>query len=154
MYQRDKIRNLVREMVLNTDRFLVDVSISQLNKISIAIDSFNGITLDECAKISKAIESRLDRETEDFELEVSSPGLSQPFKVPEQYKKYAGKEVDVVFKNGQKVRGFLKSIASNGIDLEVCRTVRTEKSKKKETISSIEFIEFEKIKHTKLFIKF
>ena len=61
-----------------------------------------GITIDQCGEISKLVEASLNREEEDFEIEVSSPGLSEPFKVINQYRKNIGQEVEIVTEDGQQ----------------------------------------------------
>ena len=76
---------------LSETQFVVDIAVSVSNDISIYVDDMNGITIDECRRISQAIEECLDREKEDYSLEVSSPGLTNPFRVKEQYLKNIGK---------------------------------------------------------------
>jgi ribosome maturation factor RimP len=152
MYRRDDIAALIIRMLENSTFFLVDVSVSQQNRISVAVDSMQGITIYECAEISRKIEALLNREAEDYELEVSSPGLTQPFKVIEQYRKHIGKEIEILRKDGQKLKGILTSLATNGINLQAQQTIK--EGGKKKRILADEFIEFEIIKHTKLVIKF
>jgi ribosome maturation factor RimP len=147
--------NDILKSILNPDNhFVVEVVVRPGNKIFIAVDGFINITLDECSKISRELESRLDREKEDFELEVSSPGLTEPFKVPEQYKKYENTEVEVLYKSGYKTRGKLLKTSANGFDLEVVEVERDEKTKKKKTTVTTHFIEFGEIKYTKKYLKF
>jgi ribosome maturation factor RimP len=76
-----------------------------------------GVTIEQCATLSRAIESNLDRETEDFELEVSSAGLGQPFKVVQQYYKNVGKEIEVDLNDGSKMKGILEEVFDGGITL-------------------------------------
>jgi ribosome maturation factor RimP len=149
--------NLIRELAENklkeSDNYLVDVTVSAMNKIRITIDNFRGVSIQECVGMSRWIENQLG-ETEDFELEVSSPGLDQPFKVLQQYQKYAGKEVEVKFTDGQKTEG--KLIASNENEIELEQTVKENKEGKKgkQTVIKKVVIPFEKIKETKIIIKF
>ena len=75
------------------------------NIISVFVDKAVGISIKECLQISRHIENELDREIEDFQLSVSSPGLTNPFLVKEQYQKNKGKNIIVKLKNGEKVRG-------------------------------------------------
>src|SRR5665213_3445944 len=100
MMSASHIREIAEKKVTENKSFLVDVTVSASNKIKVTIDNFEGLAIDECVNMSRWIESQLDRDTEDFELEVSSPGLDQPFKVIRQYQKNIGKEVDVKFIDG------------------------------------------------------
>ena len=79
------IRTLIDEKLGGSETYLVDLSVSSSNQIKIELDRMEGVSIDECVAMSRHIESALDRETEDFELQVSSPGLDQPFKVFQQY---------------------------------------------------------------------
>jgi len=145
----------ILKSILNPDNhFIVEVIVRPGNKIFIAVDGFKNITLDECIKISREVESRLDREKDDFQLEVSSPGLTEAFKVPEQYKKYENTDVEVLFKSGFKTRGKLLKTSANGFDLEVEEEERDEKTRKKKTTVTTQFIEFGELKHTKKYLKF
>jgi ribosome maturation factor RimP len=139
---------------LTETMFVVDIQVSAGNKIVVQIDSATGVGIDDCVKASRAIEGNLDREVEDFELEVSSPGITQPFKVIQQYKKNLGKEVEVLKKDGIKLKAKLIGVAENGIDVEFEKTFKPEGSKKKQTIIEKQFVEFDKIKHTKLILSF
>ena len=119
------------------------------NVISVFVDKANGISISECLQISRFIEQELDREIEDFELSVSSPGLSKPFVVNEQYQKNIGKEIVVKLSDGKKVKG--KLIAFDGdIILETNKKEKGKKQIKKET----KIILSEQVKETKLVIKF
>jgi len=148
-----QIQEIVEEVIDKNKFFVVEITCSLSNKITVAVDAFHNITLDECAVISRAIESKLNRDEEDFELEVSSPGLSQPFKVHQQYLKNQGKEVDVLLKDGEKLTGILQNITSEGIELA---PLAKKKKSKKTPINEPEqeFYKFEEIKWTKEHIKF
>ena len=117
-------------------------------------DTPKGITIDECVSISRAIEHNLDREVEDFELEVSSPGLLQPFKVTEQYKKYTDKHVDVVLKTGQKLSGKLISSTESGFVLETKDKRKTVAKKKPEVVIEQHALAYEEVKSTILVVIF
>jgi ribosome maturation factor RimP len=118
MIDRTKIEESVKEYIRGTDLFLVAVKVSASNKITILADTKKGITIDDCALLHRHIENGLDRETEDFELQVSSPGLDSPFSVIEQYYKNEGQNVAVVDDEGQKYTGILKNVTKGGFDLE------------------------------------
>ena len=146
MIKETVIRDLVEAKLQHTALFLVDVKVRVGNKIIVFVDGEKGITIDECADISKYIESNLDREAEDYELEVSSPGISQPMKVEKQYQKNIGKPLQVLMKDGIKKNGKLLSVDKEGFQLE-------EKTKiKGKTEIVISKILFSETKETKLII--
>ena len=81
-----KVRNLVDEaLALNESLYLIDLVISENNKIQVTVDGDKGVPLSECIRISRAIDSQFDREEEDFSLEVSTPDIAHPLKVKRQY---------------------------------------------------------------------
>jgi len=154
MINKDQIQTIVENNIDPAKLFVVEVSVSAANKINVAIDGFKGLLIDDCVTLSRKIEKSLDRETEDFELEVSSPGLTQPFRVLNQYKKNIGREVEILFNNGIKTVAKLIAVAKNGVDIEEEKFIKPEGSKKKQKITEKKFIEFESIKSTKLIISF
>jgi ribosome maturation factor RimP len=113
------------------------------------VDKPEGITIEECVRISRAIESGLNRETEDFELEVSSPGLTEPFKVMEQYRKNVGRQVDVVKCDGLKISGLLQHVDEEGIVLETKAKIREAGQKRAKEVLQTVAIKFSEIKTTK-----
>jgi len=118
MIEKQKIEGLVEEYIRGSALFLVSVKVSNANRIIVLADKNEGITIDECAAIHKHIENGLDRNKEDFELQVSSPGLDVPFGVIEQYFKNEGKKVEVVDIDGSKYAGRLKNVTTGGFELE------------------------------------
>ena len=118
MIEKQTIQGLVEEFIKGTGLFLVTVKVSSSNRITVLADKNEGITIDECAAIHRHIEKSLDREKDDFELQVSSPGLDLPFVVFEQYLKNEGKKVEVTDNEGSKITGKLKNVTEGGFDLE------------------------------------
>jgi ribosome maturation factor RimP len=118
MIEKDKIQRLTEEFIQGTDLFLVTVKVSSANRITVLADKKEGITIDECAAIHRHLEKNLDRDVEDFELQVSSPGLDLPFGVIEQYQKNEGKKIEVVDNEGSKYAGKLKNVTKGGFELE------------------------------------
>jgi ribosome maturation factor RimP len=118
MIEKQKIQGLVEEFLRGTGVFLVSVKASSSNRIIVLADKKDGITIEEIAGIHRHIEESLDREIEDFELQVSSPGLDLPFLVIEQYYKNEGRKVEVVDCEGTKYTGKLKNVTSGGFELE------------------------------------
>jgi ribosome maturation factor RimP len=96
MIEKQNIETIVEKFIKGTELFLVTVKVSSSNRITVLADKKEGITIDECASIHRHIEMNLDRDVEDFELQVSSPGLDSPFFVIEQYYKFEGKKVEVI----------------------------------------------------------
>jgi ribosome maturation factor RimP len=154
MISKDIVRNSVLAVIHETSIFLVDVNVNSANRISVKVDKPEGITIDDCVNISRAIESGLNRETEDFELEVSSPGLTEPLTVLEQYRKNCGRPVDVVKRDGQKISGLLQQADDEGIILHVKTKIRETGQKRPKTVMQPVTLNFNDIKTTKVTITF
>jgi ribosome maturation factor RimP len=118
MIDKEYIKGLVEEHIKGTDLFLVAVKVSSANRITVLADKNQSITIEECVAIHRHIENNLDREKEDFELQVSSPGLDLPFGVIEQYYKNEGRKVEVVDNEGSKYTGKLKNVTAGGFEIE------------------------------------
>ena len=118
MIGKENILKIVREYPGGEDFFVVDIRISPSNRVSVFVDRMGGVSIDECAKVSRFIENHLDREKEDFELIVSSPGLDAPFTVYEQYLKNIGKKIKIQLKNGETHLGKLTAMENDAITLE------------------------------------
>ena len=151
MITKEKIQFLVEE-VLSDDQFIVDITVGLGNAISVSLDSDAGISVGECVQISRHIEGSLDREVEDFSLEVSSPGLLLPLKVLRQYLKNIGREIEVVSTSGEKQKGILKSADAAGFELELVGTEKVD-GKKVEVTKSLTY-GFDQIKTVKIIISF
>ena len=96
MIDKNIVKDIVEEWLKDKEYFLVDVEVSADNKIVVEIDHADGVWIEDCVELSKFIEDHFDRDEEDFELEVGSAGLGQPFKVPQQYINFIGKNVEVM----------------------------------------------------------
>jgi ribosome maturation factor RimP len=107
MIDKNIVKTLVEEWLQDKEYFLVDIQISQDDRIVVEIDHADGVWIEDCVELSKFIEDHLDRDEEDYELEVGSAGLGQPFKVEQQYVNFIGKEVEVLDGDGKKVKGIL-----------------------------------------------
>jgi len=147
MIDKETIQAISEEFIKGTDLFIVAVKVSSANRITVLADKKQSITIDECAALHRHIENSLDREKEDFELQVSSPGLDLPFSVIQQYYKNEGRKVEVVDIDGVKYTGKLKNITSGGFELE---TEVKAKGKAKE-IKDLSF-NFEQIKSTRVIL--
>jgi len=154
MIRREQISKLAEDFLKDSKNYLVGVKVSAANKISVLIENDDHVSIKDCIALSRHIEHSLDREQDDFELEVSSPGIDQPFRHLRQYRKYAGKQVELKMLNGDVKKGVLVSAAENTIDLMPAET----KSKKKETGTTdkkeVLHIPFADVKETRLIITF
>ncbi len=101
------VLNVIDTALSGSDKFLVDLKISTDNRINVAIDGDNGITIDDCIELSRTIENSLDRDEEDFELNVASAGLDQPLKLKRQYRKNIGRDLTVTTFDGETFEGCL-----------------------------------------------
>lgn len=132
MITENQVLNLIKEQLEEDNVYLVSLNVTTGNRIVVLIDSFDGISVEYCIRISRLIEHSFDREEEDFELEVSSAGIGQAFKVHQQYVKCTGKEVEVLGKDGIKIKGVLDSVDTEGFMIKEEKMVKPEGKKRKE----------------------
>ncbi len=155
MISKQDIEAFVEEVIGNyNDAFIVKISLSSSNEIKVIVDSYNNFSISDCIELSKYLESKLDRDIEDYALEVSSAGLSEKFVVIEQYKKNIGNEVEIITKEGEKFNIVLVSVSDKGIEFEQEMKVNIEGKKKKQTVKEKFQLDFDNIKSTKVIIKF
>lgn len=154
MIEKNEIKTLTEEFLKNSSDYLVDVIIVAGNTITVEIDNDNGVNIDDCVELSRYLESKLDRDAEDFELTVTSAGLTSPFKTHRQYKKYEGKEVEVLTKKGEKLKGTLKSSNDNSFTIEVSKMVKGEGAKRKTEVKEEQTFNYDEVKYTKYIVKF
>ncbi len=150
----EQIRPLVENALAEKDAFLVELQVSTGGKILVYADKDTGIGLGDLKMISRQIEGELDREVQDFELEVSSPGMSNPFKVHRQYLKNKGRDVKVRLNDGQEHAGTMTEVSDAGIALETQKRVPKEKGKGKRTVTERIDLTYDQIAETKLDFKF
>lgn len=154
MSLKEQVNELLKKALENNDSiFLIDAKISDSNKIVITLDGDQGVTLQDCINVSRAIEHNLNREEHDFELEVTSAGLSSPLKFIRQYKKNIGKILEIETTN-EKIEATLVKVTDNFIVLE--QNVREPKKigKGKETILKKIEIPYTEIKKAIVTIKY
>ncbi|MCL2072684.1 MAG: ribosome assembly cofactor RimP [Marinilabiliaceae bacterium] len=154
MILQSAIIQLINDKLLADGYFLVGVEVRQANNIIVLIDSEVGVSIDYCAKISRLIEETFDRDKEDFALEVSSPGVGQPFKVLKQYQKHSGKEVKVLTKSKKNVVGILSDVTEKGFAIKEEKHVKIEGNKKKVIQVNEHRFDYEDITSVKEVIKF
>jgi len=157
MISKKKVLELADERMneLNSGLFVVDISISASNVIHLELDKSDGnVSINDCMSVSRNIEHNLDRESEDFELHVSSAGLDKPFRVLAQYIKNIGREVKLVTNDGKKHDGLLTAATAEEVTLEKSRMEKIEGKKKKELIVEQLVFPMTQIKETKIVISF
>lgn len=150
----DQIKKIAETKIAEGNNFIVDISVKPGNKIIILLDNDMGISIGDCVAMSRHVEFTLDRESEDFELNVMSPGLAEPFKTLRQYQKHIQKQVDVLTKENKKISGKLISVNSEEIQLETKIKEKTEGKKAKQLIINNIILNFNQIKETKVVISF
>ena len=154
MIKKETIINLINEHFTDTDKFLVDVKILKGSVIEIYIDAPNHILIADCVALSRFVEGNLDREKEDFELQVSSPGATEAFKVVQQYKKYIGTKVKIVTKEGSKHEGILMSANENEFVIEETRREKKIVGKGNHTVVENITLTYNQTKETKSVLPF
>ena len=154
MIDKNVVRKIVDEWLEDKDYFLVDIQLSPDGKIVVEIDHADGVWIEDCVELSKFIEERLSRDDEDYELEVGSAGLGQPFKVPQQYINFIGKEVEVLDKDGKKVKGILKSVDGNDFVVSVNEKVQVDGKKRPVNMDVDHAYKMDEVKYTKYIISF
>ncbi len=154
MIEKRTVIQIVEEWLEGKDYFLVEVAVKPNDKIVVEIDHAEGVWIEDCVALSKYIESKLDREEEDYELEVGSAGVGQPFKVLKQYYNHIGREVEVRTTDGNTLVGELLDVSEEEIKVAVQKKVKLEGAKRPKLTTIEEVIPFERIKYTKYLISF
>lgn len=154
MITRESVTDIIAKEIEGTPFFIVEVRVKTGNKIFVDIDSHDPIAIQDCVDLSRAFEAHFDRDEEDFEIEVASAGLSNPFRVLKQYEKNLENEVEVLKKDGLKLKGVLKAATDALVTLEIEKKVKPEGAKKKILVKELVEIDTENIKSTTLVISF
>ena len=130
MINKETIKTLTEEWLQSNDYFLVDIIFGADDRIVIEIDHADGVWIEDCAVLSRFLQERLGDELGDYELEVGSAGLGQPFKVAQQYINHIGDTVEVLDLGGKKVQGVLKSVDGNNFTVTVQEKQKQEGKKR------------------------
>ena len=156
MIDKNTVRSIVEEWLDGKEYFLVDIEVSPDDRIVVEIDHADGVWIEDCVELSRYIEDHLSRDEEDYELEVGSAGLGQPFKVPQQYHCFVGKEVEVLDADGKKYKGILKSVDDNDNDLnvKVQEKQKVEGKKRPQLVEVDKPFKMNNVKYTKYLINF
>ncbi len=148
MITKDHIRKLAEGHITGTGIFLVEVRLSSTGRITVLIDRPEGVTIDDCAMLSRQISNDLGEAVGDYELNVSSPGLDMPLLVPEQFRKNEGRMVEVINHEGERLKGVMMNVTPGGFDL------KSETKVKKEITETVRSFNFEDVKSVKVIISF
>lgn len=154
MIEKKTVCQIVDEWLEGKDYFLVEVTISPDDKIVVEIDHKEGVWIEDCVELSRYIETKLSREDEDYELEVGSAGIGQPFKVLQQYINHIGKEVEVQTKDGRKLCGVLKDANEQQFTVTTQKKVKEEGAKRPKMVDEDLTFAYDEIKYTKYLISF
>ena len=144
MIDKQIIIDLVDQYLLNTESesYLIEVTVSRDNNIVVELDNDEAVDIDECVELSRYIDQHLDRDVEDYELEVGSAGLTSPLKKLRQFAKFEGETMEVLCRDGKKLKGVLGAADEEGFTLSFTKKVKPEGSKKK-----IEVTETQRLLH-------
>lgn len=153
MIEKENIKSMVEAFLAPTDCFLVEVKLSP-SRLAVAIDKPTGVTLDECTALTRYLLQQLEETgfLEKHEVEVGSPGMEEPLRVPQQYQRRLGKEMRVVQVDGKEVKGILQQVLPDGIELR--ETITRKENKKKVITEAVHIIPFVIIKEAKLVINY
>lgn len=154
MINKNTVKEIVESWLEDKEYFLVDIEISADNKIVVEIDHADGVWIEDCVELSRFIEDHLSRDEEDYELEVGSAGLGQPFKVAQQYHCFVGKDVEVLDADGKKYKGVLKAVEGNDFTVTVQEKQKVEGKKRPQLVDTDHTFQMDKVKYTKYLINF
>ena len=146
MIDKIKVLDIINDVLEGTEKYLINMKITPDNRIFVDIDGDNGVNIDDCIELSRAIENNLDRDEEDFELNVSSAGADAPLKLPRQYRRHVGREVSVQPVEGPYVEGKLTNAGDKDVTIFI-------KGTKKEAPKEYTFA-YEDVKTVKVIIRF
>jgi len=154
MIDRQLLTMTVEDAIKDTPLFIVDITVTPDNSITVEIDSPDGLDIDTCAEITRKIESVFDRDIDDYSLEVGSAGLTAPFKVRGQYLKNVGNQVEVLTKGGVKLKGTLTAVGDDDFTVTVEKKVKEPGAKRPITVEEPVNMKMADTKYVKYLIDF
>ena len=154
MIQRNTVKTVVEEWLSGNDYFLVDVTFTPDDRIVVEIDHADGVWIEDCAELSRFMQERFGDELGDYELEVGSAGIGQPFKVEQQYVNHIGKDVEVLDAEGKKVQGVLKQVDGRNFVVSVKEKQKLEGKKRPQLVEVDKTYNMDNIKYTKYLLSF
>ena len=154
MINKDVVKTLVEEWLQGNDYFLVDINFGADDRIVIEIDHADGVWIEDCAELSRFLQEKLGDELGDYELEVGSAGIGQPFKVEQQYVNHIGDEVEVLQADGQKQKGVLKSVDGRQFTVTVQQKQTVEGKKRPVMVDVDKSFNMDDVKSVKYLLAF
>ena len=154
MIERNTVKTVVEEWLSGNDYFLVDVTFTPDDRIVVEIDHADGVWIEDCAELSRFMQERLGEELGDYELEVGSAGIGQPFKVEQQYLNHIGKDVEVLDAEGKKVQGVLKQVDGRNFVVTVKEKQKLEGKKRPQLVDVDKTFNMDNINYTKYLLSF
>ena len=154
MINKEVVTTFVEEWLQGNDYFLVDIIFGADDRIVIEIDHADGVWIEDCAELSRFLQEKLGDELGDYELEVGSAGLGQPFKVEQQYKNHIGDEVEVLQLDGQKQKGILKAVENRNFTITVQEKQTVEGKKRPVIVDTDKTFSMDEVKSVKYLLAF
>ncbi|MBP5776286.1 MAG: ribosome assembly cofactor RimP [Prevotella sp.] len=154
MINKETIETVVEEWLKDNDYFLVDINFAADDRIVIEIDHADGVWIEDCAELSRFLQERLGDELGEYELEVGSAGLGQPFKVAQQYVNHVGDMVEVLDLEGKKVQGILKSVDGTNFTVTVKEKQKQEGKKRPVLVEVDKTYPMDGVKYAKYMLAF
>ena len=154
MINKETIQTLTEEWLQGNDYFLVDINFAADDRIVIEIDHADGVWIEDCAELSRFLQERLGDELGEFELEVGSAGLGQPFKVAQQYVNHIGDTVEVLELDGKKLQGVLKAVDGNSFTITVQEKQKQEGKKRPVLVEVDKTFQMDGVKYAKYLLSF
>ena len=154
MINKETIQALTEEWLQGNDYFLVDISFAADDRIVIEIDHADGVWIEDCAELSRFLQERLGDELGEYELEVGSAGLGQPFKVAQQYVNHIGDTIEVLDLEGKKLQGTLKTVDGNSFTITVQEKQKQEGKKRPVLVEVDKTYQMDGVKYAKYLLAF
>lgn len=153
MINKQAVQAAVEQWLEGKEYFLVDVNVSADDRIEVVIDHADGVWIEDCADLSRFIESQISRDEEDYELEVGSAGLGQPFRVLRQYEIHIGQPVETQTKEGRKYQGILQSADAEAFEISTTQKVKVEGKKRPVQQEVVLRLKYDEVAYTRYQIK-
>jgi ribosome maturation factor RimP len=154
MINKEIIQTLTEEWLQGNEYFLVDVNFAADDRIVIEIDHADGVWIEDCAELSRFLQERLGEELGEYELEVGSAGLGQPFKVAQQYINHIGDTLEVLQADGKKVQGVLKAVDAPSFTITVQEKQKQEGKKRPVLVDVDKTYQMDEVKYAKYLLAF
>jgi len=154
MINKEIIQTLTEEWLQGNEYFLVDINFAADDRIVIEIDHADGVWIEDCAELSRFLQERLGEELGEYELEVGSAGLGQPFKVAQQYINHIGDTLEVLQADGKKVQGVLKAVDAPSFTITVQEKQRQEGKKRPVLVDVDKTYQMDEVKYAKYLLAF